>query len=281
MEAALYIVATPIGNLEDITLRAVATLRSVDLIAAEDTRHTRRLLQHFEIDTRLTAYHEHSGDAEAQRLCQRIMSGQAVALVSDAGTPMISDPGYRLVRAAQAAGVKVVPVPGACAAIAALSASGLPSDRFLFAGFLPARASARQNRLSQLARESATLVFYEAPHRLQETLNDLVLCLGEAREATLARELSKAFETIRRDTLESLVTFVAGDSNQCRGEIVLLVAGCAAEEPEVDAPLADLMQALAARMPPREAASLLSTYSGVRKNRLYSDWLAAQQDHRS
>lgn len=280
MEAALYIVATPIGNLQDITLRAVTTLRSVDLVAAEDTRHTRRLLQHLEIDTPLTAYHEHSGDAEAQQLCQRILSGQAVALVSDAGTPMISDPGYRLVRAAQAAGVKVVPIPGACAAIAALSASGLASDRFLFAGFLPARASARQTRLSQLARETATLVFYEAPHRLQETLDDLVLCLGEAREATLARELSKAFETIRRDTLENLVTFVAGDSNQCRGEIVLLVAGCTVAEPEVDAPLAELMQALAARMPPREAASLLSTYSGVRKNRLYSDWLEAQQDRR-
>lgn len=280
MEAALYIVATPIGNLQDITLRAVTTLRSVDLVAAEDTRHTRRLLQHLEIDTPLTAYHEHSGDAEAQQLCQRILSGQAVALVSDAGTPMISDPGYRLVRAAQAAGVKVVPIPGACAAIAALSASGLASDRFLFAGFLPARASARQTRLSQLARETATLVFYEAPHRLQETLDDLVLCLGEAREATLARELSKAFETIRRDTLENLVTFVAGDSNQCRGEIVLLVAGCTVAEPEVDAPLAELMQALAARMPPREAASLLSTYSGVRKNRLYSDWLEAQQDGR-
>lgn len=280
MEAALYIVATPIGNLQDITLRAVTTLRSVDLVAAEDTRHTRRLLQHLEIDTPLTAYHEHSGDAEAQQLCQRILSGQAVALVSDAGTPMISDPGYRLVRAAQAAGVKVVPIPGACAAIAALSASGLASDRFLFAGFLPARASARQTRLSQLARETATLVFYEAPHRLQETLDDLVLCLGEAREATLARELSKAFETIRRDTLENLVTFVAGDSNQCRGEIVLLVAGCTVAELEVDAPLAELMQALAARMPPREAASLLSTYSGVRKNRLYSDWLEAQQDGR-
>lgn len=276
VEAALYIVATPIGNLEDITLRAVATLRSVNLIAAEDTRHTRRLLQHFEIDTPLTAYHEHSSDAEAVRLCQRIVSGDAVALVSDAGTPMISDPGYRLVRAAQAAGVRVVPVPGACAAIAALSASGLPSDRFLFAGFLPARTAARRTRLTQLAKESATLVFYEAPHRLQETLDDLVLCLGGAREATLARELSKTFETLRRDTLGHLVAFVAGDSNQCRGEIVLLVAGCTAPEPEVDAPLAELMQALAARLPPREAASLLSTYSGVRKNRLYSDWLASQ-----
>jgi len=276
VEAALYIVATPIGNLEDITLRAVATLRSVNLVAAEDTRHTRRLLQHFEIDTPLTAYHEHSSDAEAMRLCQRIASGEAVALVSDAGTPMISDPGYRLVRAAQAAGVKVVPIPGACAAIAALSASGLPSDRFLFAGFLPARAAARRTRLTQLAGESATLVFYEAPHRLRETLDDLVLCFGESREATLARELSKAFETLRRDTLGKLVAFVAGDSNQCRGEIVLLVAGCTAQEPEVDAPLAELMQALAARLPPREAASLLSTYSGVRKNRLYSDWLAGQ-----
>ncbi|MEQ8515742.1 MAG: 16S rRNA (cytidine(1402)-2'-O)-methyltransferase, partial [Chromatocurvus sp.] len=179
VESALYIVATPIGNLEDITLRAIATLRGVDLVAAEDTRHTRRLLQHLEIDTPLTAYHEHSDDAASQRLCQRMVSGQSVALVSDAGTPMISDPGYRLVRAAQAAGVRVVPIPGPCAAVAALSASGLPSDRFLFAGFLPARAAARQSRLSQLAEEQATLVFFEAPHRLQEMLADLVQCFGD------------------------------------------------------------------------------------------------------
>lgn len=280
MESALYIVATPIGNLEDITLRAIATLRGVDLVAAEDTRHTRRLLQHLEIDTPLTAYHEHSDDAASQRLCQRIVSGQSVALVSDAGTPMISDPGYRLVRAAQAAGVRVVPIPGPCAAVAALSASGLPSDRFLFAGFLPARAAARQSRLSQLAEEQATLVFYEAPHRLQEMLADLVQCLGDDREAVLARELSKAFETVRRASLGDLVAFVAADSNQCRGEIVLLVAGSAARDPEVDTALADLMQSLSTRMPPREAAALLASYSGVRKNRLYSHWLEGQRDDR-
>ena len=278
MESALYIVATPIGNLEDITLRAVATLRCVDLIAAEDTRHTRRLLQHLDIDTPLTAYHEHSDEAVARRLCERVDSGQSVALVSDAGTPMISDPGYRLVRAAQAAGVPVVPIPGACAAVAALSASGLASDRFLFAGFLPARAAARQKRLSQLTDEQATLVFYEAPHRLQETLADLVQCFGGEREAVLARELSKAFETIRRAGLADLAAFVAADSNQSRGEIVLLVAGSAAEDPEVDASLAGLMQSLSTRMPPREAAALLSTYSGVRKNRLYSHWLAGQRN---
>lgn len=276
MESALYIVATPIGNLEDITLRAVATLRGVDLIAAEDTRHTRRLLQHLEIETPLTAYHEHSDEAVARRLCERVDSGQSVALVSDAGTPMISDPGYRLVRAAQAAGLRVVPIPGACAAVAALSASGLPSDRFLFAGFLPARAAARQKRLSRLADEQATLVFYEAPHRLQETLADLAQCLGGEREAVLGRELSKAFETIRRASLRDLIDFVAADSNQRRGEIVLLVAGSAAEAPDVDASLADLMQSLSTRLPPREAAALLSRYSGVRKNRLYSHWLAGQ-----
>ena len=278
MESALYIVATPIGNLEDITLRAVATLRGVDLIAAEDTRHTRRLLQHLDIDTPLTAYHEHSDEAVARRLCERVDSGQSVALVSDAGTPMISDPGYRLVRAAQAVGVPVVPIPGACAAVAALSASGLPSDRFLFAGFLPARAAARQKRLLQLADEQATLVLYEAPHRLQETLSDLAQCFGGEREAVLARELSKAFETIRRASLADLTAFVAADSNQSRGEIVLLVAGSAAQDPEVDASLAGLMQSLSTRMPPREAAALLSTYSGVKKNRLYSHWLAGQRN---
>lgn len=276
MESALYIVATPIGNLEDITLRAIATLRSVDLIAAEDTRHTRRLLQHLDIDTPLTAYHEHSDDAASRRLCEQMLSGQSIALVSDAGTPMISDPGYRLVRAAQAVGVRVVPIPGPCAAVAALSASGLPSDRFLFAGFLPARSAARQKRLSQLAEEQATLVFYEAPHRLQETLADLLQCFGAKREVVLARELSKAFETVHRASLDDLLAFVAADSNQCRGEIVLLVAGSLARDPEVDPALAQLMQSLSLHMPPREAAALLATYSGVRKNRLYSHWLEGQ-----
>lgn len=276
MESALYVVATPIGNLEDITLRGIATLRSVDLIAAEDTRHTRRLLQHLEIDTPLTAYHEHSDDSAAARLCERVVAGQSLALVSDAGTPMISDPGYRLLRAAQTAGLRVVPIPGPCAAVAALSVSGLPSDRFLFVGFLPARTVARQTRLSSLADAQATLVFYEAPHRLQGTLADLVQCLGGEREAVLARELSKAFETVRRSSLDDLVAFVAADSNQCRGEIVLLVAGTAARDPGVDPALAELMQSLSERMPPREAAALLATYSGVRKNRLYTHWLEAR-----
>jgi 16S rRNA (cytidine1402-2'-O)-methyltransferase len=277
MECALYIVATPIGNLQDITLRALSTLGEVDLIAAEDTRRTGQLLQHFSIETPLTAYHEHSDAGVTQRLCERLRAGSSIALVSDAGTPMISDPGYRLVRAAQEAGIPVVPVPGACAAVAALSAAGLPSDRFLFSGFLPARSAARRSALEALAGESATLIFYEAPHRLRDSLADLVAVFGPEREAVLAREISKTFETIRRAPLVELEAFVAGDSDQCRGEIVLLVSGAPSRDAEVDPALDALMHSLCARLPPREVASLLAEYSGVRKNRLYAHWLASQQ----
>ena len=269
MESGLYIVATPIGNLGDISARALEVLRDADLVAAEDTRHSQRLLQHFGIETPMAAYHDHSDERAAGRILDKLGGGGAVALVSDAGTPLISDPGFRLVRQVQDAGFRVFPVPGACAAVAALSASGLPTDRFLFEGFLPAKASARADRIMTLASERATLVLYEAPHRLEATLQALVEGVGSEREAVLAREISKAFETIRRGSLAELLAFVRADSNQQRGEIVLLVSGRDSGADEPDPRLLRLLEAMAGEMPGKRAAALLAEFSGARKNALY------------
>lgn len=271
MEPALYIVATPIGNLGDITRRALQVLASCDLVAAEDTRRTGQLLRHEGIDTPLLAYHEHSDANVAMSIAQRIAAGESVALVSDAGTPMISDPGYRLVRAVQDAGHAVIPVPGACAAIAALSAAGLPSDRFSFEGFLPNRAEARKRRLEALAASPATLIFYEAPHRLKATLGDMQDVIGAEREAAVAREISKTYETIRRGSVAELSNWVAGDANQTRGEIVLLL-GPAPRTTELvlDHQLATLLESMAEHMPARQAAKLVSAYSGLHSRQLYT-----------
>ena len=269
MESGLYIVATPIGNLGDISARALEVLRDADLVAAEDTRHSQRLLQHFGIETPMAAYHDHSDERAAGRILDKLEGGGAVALVSDAGTPLISDPGFRLVRQVQDAGFRVFPVPGACAAVAALSASGLPTDRFLFEGFLPSKASARADRIMTLASERATLVLYEAPHRLEATLQALAEGVGSEREAVLAREISKAFETIRRGSLAELLAFVRADSNQQRGEIVLLVRGSDSGADEPDPRLLRLLEAMAGEMPGKRAAALLAEFSGARKNALY------------
>ncbi|MFT6287188.1 MAG: 16S rRNA (cytidine1402-2'-O)-methyltransferase [Alcanivorax sp.] len=277
MESGLYIVATPIGNLGDISHRAVEVLRSADLIAAEDTRHSRHLLQHFAIDTPIFAYHEHSDDRAQQRILSVLGEGGTVALVSDAGTPLISDPGFKLVRQAQDEGFKVVPIPGACAAIAALSVAGLATDRFLYEGFLPAKAMQRESRLTALAQQTATLVFYEAPHRVIDALGAMVEILGANREAVLAREITKAFETIRRGTLAELQAFVAADPNQRRGEIVIVVAGGAKVEAVLDAGLERLLLQLADEMPGKRAAAIVAEFSGLRKNQLY-DFLLAQRN---
>ena len=212
---ALYVVATPIGNLEDISARALRVLREVSLIAAEDTRHSSRLLQHFGIATPLAACHEHNEREEGGRFLVRLQAGDDVALISDAGTPLISDPGYHLVRQARAAGIRVVPVPGACALIAALSAAGLPSDRFIFEGFLPAKAAARRARLELLKEEARTLIFYEAPHRILECLADLTTVFGAERPALLGRELTKTFETLQGLPLEQLHAWVEADGKRC------------------------------------------------------------------
>ena len=277
MDSGLYVVATPIGNLGDISQRAVAILKGVDLIAAEDTRHSQRLLQHYAIDTPVMAYHDHSDERPVQKICACLAGGGSVALVSDAGTPLISDPGYRLVRAVQDGGFIVRPVPGACAAIAALSASGLPTDRFLFEGFLPARAGARGNRLAGLARETATLIFYEAPHRVRECLQSMVEAFGAEREAVLAREVTKTFETLRRGSLADLLQFVAADSNQQKGEIVLLVAGQREGGLELTGEIASLLQRLAREMPAKTAAAVVAEWSGLRKKQLY-DFLLELKD---
>lgn len=274
----LYVVATPIGNLEDISARALRVLREVKLIAAEDTRHSARLMQHFGIATPLVACHEHNEREQGSRLVQRLLAGDDLALVSDAGTPLISDPGYHLVRNARAAGVRVVPVPGACALIAALSASGLPSDRFVFEGFLPARSTARRQRLQAVVEEPRTLIFYEAPHRLLECLADLRELFGAERPAVLGRELTKTFETIKGAPLGELHDWVAADSNQQRGECVLLVEGWQAPEGEdtLSAEALRVLDLLLAELPLKRAAALAAEITGVRKNLLYQQALLRQ-----
>jgi len=278
VESGLYVVATPIGNLGDMSHRAVAVLRGADLIAAEDTRHSQRLLQHFSINTPTLAYHEHSGTAAPQKITGCLAGGGAVALVSDAGTPLISDPGYRLVRQVQDLGYTVFPVPGACAAIAALSVSGLATDRFLFEGFLPAKAGARANRLKVLANESATLIFYEAPHRVQDCLNTMLGVFGADREAVLAREITKTFETIHRGSLAELLAFVSSDKNQQRGEIVLLVAGHRNRDSELDEYASTLLQRLAKELPAKRAAAVVADITGLRKKLLYQYLLDTKED---
>jgi len=220
------------------------------------------------------AYHDHSDERAVSRILDCLASGGAVALVSDAGTPLISDPGYRLVRSVQEAGYRVVPLPGACAAIAALSASGLPTDRFLFEGFLPAKEGARNKRLQALERESATLLFYEAPHRVAACLAAMAQVFGTGRESVLARELSKTFETIRRGTLDELAAFVARDANQQKGEIVLLVAGARSQENQLGQEDARLLTLLASELPAKKAAALVAEFRGLRKKDLYNYLLA-------
>lgn len=269
-KAVLYVVATPIGNLEDWTPRAQSVLKAAHLIAAEDTRHSLRLMQHFNIGTRLVALHEHNEQGRIDGLIADLEAGHDIALISDAGTPLISDPGYRLVAAAQAAGIKVVPVPGACAAIAALSAAGLPSDRFIFEGFLPAKSGARQQRLKELASETRTLIFYEAPHRIAECLDDLAAVFGTERRGVLAREITKTFETIRQLPLGELAAWVHSDSDQQRGESVLIVEGA----PEVVGEAAQLeaeriLLVLLKELPVKQAAALTAEITGLKKNALY------------
>ena len=265
----LHVVATPIGNLGDLSPRALDTLRRVDAICAEDTRHTRQLLAHFGLERPLLALHEHNeGDAVAP-LVSRLLAGDALALVSDAGTPLVSDPGFRLVRAARAAGVRVSPVPGPSALVAALSVAGLPSDRFVFEGFLPAKAKARRDRLQALAGEPRTLLFYESAHRIGDALDDMAQSFGDARPAVLARELTKLFETVLDGPLADLARRVREDPNQRKGEFVLLVQGA---PEDADARVAEgrrVYAALCAHLPRSTAAKLAAELSGAPRKALY------------
>ena len=265
----LFIVATPIGNLGDLSPRALETLKSVAAICAEDTRHTRQLLSHFGIDRPLVALHEHNEDAIAQRIIERVSAGDSLALVSDAGTPLVSDPGFRVVRAARAAGLRVSPIPGACAAIAALSVAGLPSDRFVFEGFLPAKSSARRERLGRLASETRTLVFYESSHRIAESLADMRSVFGDDRAAVIARELTKLFETVLDGTLAELHAQVEADPNQRKGEFVVMVQGVG---DDLEAQLVEghrLYAKLSEHLPPSTAAKLAAEISGAPRKALY------------
>lgn len=276
----LYVVATPIGNFDDISPRALRTLREVALIAAEDTRHSIRLLQHFGITTALAACHDHNEREQGGRFVARLLAGDDVALISDAGTPLISDPGYHLVRQVRAAGIEVVPVPGPSALIAALSAAGLPSDRFIFEGFLPAKAAARRGRLDLLKEEPRTLIFYEAPHRVLESVQDMASLFGKDRHAVLARELTKTFETLKGAPLGELAEWIAADSNQQRGECVLLVTGWQAPEGEdaISGEALRVLDLLLGELPVKRAAALAAEITGVRKNLLYQAALERQAD---
>ena len=267
---SLYVVATPIGNLGDLSPRAVGVLRSVERIAAEDTRHSRKLLQHFAIQTPLIAVHEHNEREIAPRLVGQLRAGGSLALISDAGTPLISDPGFNLVRLAREAGVRVIPVPGPSALVCALSASGLATDRFVFEGFLPAKRVARRARLAELCHDGRTLVMYESSHRVVECLQDLAEVFGGERHAVLARELTKQFETIRGASLEELTRWVGTDSNQQKGEIVLLVAGRSQpERNQVTAEAEQLLAILLEELPVKLAAKLAARITRLNKRDLY------------
>jgi len=272
--ATLYVVATPIGNLSDVTLRALEVLRSVDAIAAEDTRVTVRLLDRHGIAGKLLAVHEHNERAAAERICGMLAEGRSVALVSDAGTPGIADPGARVVAAVRGAGYQVVPVPGPSAVVTALSASGFENDRFLFCGFLPARGAERRGVLAELVAQTAILVFYEAPHRVTECVADLCAILGGGRDIVIARELTKIHETIHRCRLAEAVAWLEADDNHRRGEFVLLVAGAPEIRNRDEADHDDTLKILLEELPLKQAVALAVKLTGGGRNALYQRALA-------
>ncbi|WP_417534571.1 16S rRNA (cytidine(1402)-2'-O)-methyltransferase [Marinobacterium stanieri] len=270
-EPVLYIVATPIGNLADLSERAREVLGSVDHVAAEDTRHSGRLLAHFNIKVPMISVHDHNERQRAEHVINLLRNGESIALVSDAGTPLISDPGFHLVRAVREAGFRVSPVPGSCAFVAALSASGLPSDRFQFIGFLPAKSGARLQALEALSENTETLVFYESTHRIVDSLKAMSEAFGGDRYAVVARELTKTFETIHGDNLEGLLEWIQADANQQRGEFVVLVQGAekVLDDESINPEAERILRILAKEMPPKKAAGVAAEITGYKKNRLY------------
>ena len=269
MSAQLFVVATPIGHLDDMTFRSIDVLKSVSLIAAEDTRQSAQLLKHYNIATPLTACHDHNESNKINILIEKLKNGDNIALISDAGTPLISDPGFKLVRAAQENGIRVTPVPGACAAIAALSAVGLPSDRFSFEGFLPSKQSQRLIHLERLKHETQTMIIYEAPHRILECVKDMVQIFGADRPVGFAREITKTFETIKKMTLEQLVEFIENDHNQQKGEIVLVIGGAAEEKDLSQEKLDQLLTRLLQDLSVKAASQLVADLTGIKKKIAY------------
>ncbi|MEZ9593498.1 16S rRNA (cytidine(1402)-2'-O)-methyltransferase [Shewanella sp. 10N.261.52.F9] len=275
LSVALYIVPTPIGNLGDISSRAIEVLNQVSLIACEDTRHSGKLLSHFGIETRKTALHDHNERDRAQWIIQKLGNGEAVALISDAGTPLISDPGYHLVKQVREAGFNVIPLPGPCAAITALSASGLPSDRFSFEGFLPSKEKARLDKLIALKDDPRTLIFYESPHRIVHSLESLVAALGGDREIVMAREVTKTFETFLSGPAAEVLQTVKDDTNQQRGEIVLMCHGHRSdEESEFSPTVINTLKLLCGELPLKKAAAVAGQIYDIKKNALYKHGLS-------
>ncbi|MEG3132973.1 16S rRNA (cytidine(1402)-2'-O)-methyltransferase [Rouxiella sp. T17] len=276
--STLYVVPTPIGNLGDITQRALAVLSRVDLIAAEDTRHTGLLLQHFAISAKMYPLHDHNEQQKAEHLLTKLQEGQSIALVSDAGTPLINDPGYHLVRRCREAGIRVVPLPGACAAITALSAAGLPSDRFTYEGFLPAKTKSRKDTLQALIEEPRTMIFYESTHRLLESLQDMVTVWGPDRYVVLAREITKTWESITGKPVGELLAWVKEDETRKRGEMVLIVEGHTHDSEALPAEALRTFALLQKELPLKKAAALAAEIHGVKKNALYRYALDQQGD---
>ena len=274
-DAVFYVVATPIGNLGDLTPRAVDVLQSVALIAAEDTRHSGRLMAHFNIKTPMISVHDHNERQRLQTILDKLAAGDSIALISDAGTPLISDPGFIVVRGVREAGYKVVPVPGCCAVITAMCAAGLPTDRFIFEGFLPAKRSGRQQKLSMIEFETRTVIYYESSHRILDSLQDMIEVLGADRYVVLARELTKTFETIHGDNLGALLEWIKQDANQQRGEFVVLIQGVElVEEEGVSVESLKVLDVLLAELPVKQAATLAAKITGEKKNALYQEALS-------
>lgn len=272
----LYIVATPIGNLQDITQRALETFAQVDLIAAEDTRHSGLLLSHYGIKKPFFALHDHNEQEKAHILVGKLKQGSNIALISDAGTPLISDPGFHLVRQCREAGIRVVPLPGACAAITALCASGIASDRFCFEGFLPAKSKARKDKLENIAEEDRTLIFYESTHRILDTLEDMQAVLGEERYIVLAREMTKTWETTTGNTIKNLREWLLEDPNRTKGEMVLIVEGKPKSDnnDEISPQAVKALELIAEELPLKKAAAIVAELYGYKKNALYQFGLA-------
>lgn len=265
----LYIVATPIGNLADFSQRACDVLKNVDLIATEDTRHTKKLLNHFNINKPLFAIHAHNENHMSSQIIHKLKDGLKIALVSDAGTPLISDPGLPLVQLAQENNIPISPIPGPCALISALCVSGIPTDKFIFEGFLPAKDNAREKRLHELKDESRTIVFYESPHRIISCLNSLVSIFGKQRLATITRELTKTFETIYHDSLNNILEFVKSDPKQRLGELVLIISGNSNQQNQETQKAHQILTILQKELPLSQAASIAAKITGLNKKELY------------